>query len=70
MKARDIAKAFELDETAVSHIRHHRRHTDVIDLAFAMGRLTGEKPINFVHKKIRSLALTAHPELGKRVIGK
>ena len=67
MKAKEIAALHKIDETLVSHIRHHRKFTDNIDLAFDIARITGKKPISYVKPKLHKLALAAHPALNRKV---
>ena len=67
MKAIEIANRYKKDQAVISRIRHGVQHTDDIDLAFDLGRLTGEKPITFIRPKLQKLALAAHPELGKKI---
>ena len=67
MKAIEIANKHHVDETLVSHIRHSRKYTDNIDLAVDIATITGEKPISYIRPKLHTLALAAHPELGRKV---
>ena len=66
MKAKDIAALHKIDETVVSHIKHERRFTDNIDLAFDIAKITKQRPIKYIFPKLHKLALAAHPELGRK----
>jgi hypothetical protein len=67
MKAIEIAKKYKLHETQISHIRNHGRYTDDLSLAQEIAKITGKKPIIYVKKNIRKIALAAYPYLGEAI---
>lgn len=58
-----ISEKLGIGESNLSKIKHGKRYTDDISVAFAVSAISGKRPIDHIRPKMRKFALAAHPEL-------
>ena len=66
LKQCEIAEQYHVSESLICRIKNGERWTDNMNLAIDIAKTTQEKPITYIHPRMKDLMLRVYPKLNRK----